>query len=434
MSTRPSLLAAFAASALVIGAMAIRDNAAASSHVLEIDTERDITINGIAAGDQAGSGVAVGDLNNDQVNDLVVGAVMADPGGRSDAGETYVIFGPLGPGTVELSSADITFRGVNAGDWSGRSVAVGDINDDGADDLVIGAPRADPSGINAAGESYVIFGPLAAGAFELSAVADLTINGVAARDRSGSGVAIGDANNDGRDGLAIGAPLADPGGRDKAGQTYVMFGPLGPGTLDLSTSADVTVNGIAAGDASGSGVALGRVGHDGADDLIIGAHLASPGGRVQAGQTYVVFGPLSAGTLELSTAADISASGIAAGDRSGGGVASGDINNGGADDLIIGANRADPGGKANAGETYVLLGPLGIGALELSSAADVTYNGIDAGDWSGFSVAAGDVNNDGWEDLVIGGPLADPGTPKKGETYVIFGQPPTAFDPTPTPR
>ena len=76
-----------------------------------------------------------------------------------DAGETYVLFGPLSAGTLELSSApDITLNGIDAGDQLGKGVGGGDINDDGAPDLIIGARFADPGGRTSAGETYVLFG------------------------------------------------------------------------------------------------------------------------------------------------------------------------------------------------------------------------------------------------------------------------------------
>ena len=399
--------------------------------VLEIDSEWNITINGIAAGDSSGIGLTTGDVNNDGVVDVIIGAWLADPDSKSGAGEAYVLFGPLGAGTIELSSdANITLKGVDGSDFSGRGLASGDLNDDGVDDLVVGAQSADPGGRVNAGETYVMFGPLVAGTLELSTQADLTINGVDGSDLFRIDVATGDVDNDGIEDLIIGGRGGDPGGRSLAGETRVVFGPLGTGTLELSTGTDLTVNGIDASDQSGIGVASGDVNHDGKDDLIIGACCANPGGRTAAGETYVLFGPLAAGTVELSTQADLTVDGIAPFDSSGYDVAVGDVNNDGEDDLIIGAGDADPSGRDGAGETYVVFGPLAAGTLELSTEADLIFNGIDAGDRSGFGVAIGDTNNDGAIDVIIGADSGDPGgRSNAGETYVVFGVPGAASVP-----
>ena len=117
----------------------------------------------------------IADLNNDGVDDVVIGASLADPGGREDAGETYIVFGPLLSGVYELSAdADLTLSGTALDDALGAGLASGDVNDDGYADLIVGALLADIGGITDAGETYVIFGPLAGGPSESTTVPGLT--------------------------------------------------------------------------------------------------------------------------------------------------------------------------------------------------------------------------------------------------------------------
>ncbi|NEP01399.1 MAG: hypothetical protein F6K58_22630 [Symploca sp. SIO2E9] len=430
-----------------------------SFNLSELNGNNGFVINGIQAGDNSGFSVSTaGDINNDGINDLIIGAPFAKPNGEVTVGASYVVFGGTAVstgGTLELSELDgsngFAINGINADDYSGLSVsAAGDINSDGIDDLIIGAPGAQANDKVFAGSSYVVFGGTgigAAGSLELSELDGsngFVINGVNAYDFSGSSVsAVGDINGDEFDDLIIGAKGSDPNGEVFAGASYVVFGGIGigaSGTLELSEldgSNGLVINGIDAYDYSGLSVkAAGDINDDGFDDLIIGAPGADSNGNFLVGESYVVFGGIEmdgVGSLELSELDGSNGfiiQGIDAYDQIGFSIsAAGDINNDGIDDLIIGASVADSNGNFYAGESYVVFGGAGIGAIgnldlsALNGNNGFVIQGVDTGDLFGSSVsAAGDINNDGIDDLIIGAEGADSDNRAiAGEVYVVFG-------------
>lgn len=416
-------------------------------------------INGKSPFDYSGNVVSKArDINGDGIADLIIGANYASPDGKKRAGQSYVVFGGTNVGsngTFNLSTLNgsngFIINGINQGDDSGISVRdAGDINNDGYNDLVIGAYYATANGKQFAGQSYVVFGGKNVGSSgtinlaELNGQNGFSINGLNAADFLGvSASHAGDINGDGIDDLIVSAFLADPNGNSNAGQSYVIFGNTNvgsSGSFDLSAlngRNGFVINGIATGDFSSRSVSsAGDVNGDGYDDLIIGADGADPNGKSAAGQSYVVFGGAGIGSSgrfnlsELNGTNGFVINGIAADDGSGLSVSSaGDINGDGYQDLMVGALRASPGGNLNAGQSYVVFGGKNItsnGYLNLSQlngSNGFVINGIAAGDFSGVSVSkAGDINHDGIDDVIIGAYSASPvGVSNAGQSYVIYG-------------
>ncbi|MGF1455573.1 MAG: nidogen-like domain-containing protein [Alphaproteobacteria bacterium] len=420
-----------------------------------IDGTNGFALNGIGAGDGHRLDVSnLGDINDDGIDDLIIGADLADVDGRTDTGQSYVVFGSSDgfDSELDLSSLDgtngFTMDGLGFGTFFGTSVSgAGDINDDGVNDLIVGSFGANANGLNDSGESYVVFGGSglgASGSFDprdLNGANGFQIEGIDIADRSGRSVSwAGDVNGDTIDDLVIGAVFGDPDGRLLAGESYVVFGSSESfrGDLELSEldgTNGFTINGIDAGDASGREVSgAGDVNGDGIGDLIISAERGDRTGDDNAGESYVLFGTSNPdATVELSSLDGTNGfilGGIEAGDFAGRVVASaGDINQDGFDDIIVGAVRANPDGRTNAGQSYVIFGASDVGASgtwslgDLDGADGFFVNGITPNDLSGGAAdGTGDVNGDGFDDLIIGAYLADPnGRNGAGESYVVFG-------------
>ncbi|MGN7614577.1 hypothetical protein ACQZV8_21105, partial [Magnetococcales bacterium HHB-1] len=173
---------------------------------------------------------------------------------------------------------------------------------------------------------------------------------------------------------------------------------------------------------------------DGYDDILVGVPTADVGGEANAGSSYVVFGQASGWSASVALSSldgsnGFRVDGLTANDQSGGAVDGiGDFNGDGLDDFLVSASWRDPEGRSEAGESYIIYGQTsGWGAsLSLSSidgSNGLSLKGVDANDKSGTSAhGAGDINGDGFSDIIIGAPNGDPGNvANAGESYVVFG-------------
>ncbi|MFQ5812108.1 MAG: invasin domain 3-containing protein [Anaerolineae bacterium] len=333
----------------------------------------------------------------------------------------------------------MTIWGANDNDYTGFSVASGDVNGDGSEDIIIGAFRGNGPGSRRknAGRVYVVFSPAyIAGMIDLASQADVVIYGADAYDYAGSSVASGDVNGDGYDDIIIAAEWADgpDNRRIECGEIYVVFGSASiAGSIDLRTQADVVMYGPDIRDQVGTSLATGNVNKDDFDDIVIGAEWADglgPGHRREdAGEVYVVLGSDSLPrAMNLYGQADLTIYGEEKRDHAGSSVAIGDLNGDGHGDIIIGALWTDgpQNRRPQAGGAYVVLSSENFDSRmrDLRTQADLTIFGADDHDYAGMSVASGDVNGDGYNDILVGASYANgPSNVRTwaGEVHVVLG-------------
>ena len=396
--------------------------------------------------------LAVGDFNDDGIDDLLIGARFADgpDDSRETAGEAYVIFGSHDlRRTIDLAQGqqDLTIFGERPGDNLGYSVAAGDLNDDGVDDIIVSAPMSegikDPDYRTDRGEVYVIFGGAHLPSTIDIAKGEQNVTIIAAEGFSlmGDSMGVGDVNGDDIGDLVLGAPFAGrvPGSphggpRTELGEVYVIFGSR---TLSGSISIpqkqqDFTISGPEQYSELGDAMAVGDVNGDGIADIIAVAEAADApdGSRPNTGLVYVVFGSRSLGGMVdiAKHEQDVTIMGARANDALGFCAASGDVNGDHIDDILLVAQRAKAAGgsRDTSGEAYVVLGSRDLGGTidVLAGDQDITVFGAEAHDLLSSCLAGHDVNGDGIGDIILGTGFAsgpDNSRDRTGEAYVIFG-------------
>jgi hypothetical protein len=342
-------------------------------------------------GDEYGYAVdGAGDIDGDGVPDFLITRLVQ---ANRYTGEASVHSGATG-------AVIHTVVGAQSYDYFGVSGAgVGDVNGDGFDDFAVGAPGRDDNG-SSSGEVTVYSG--------LDATILFSWDGDNGGDQYGWWIApAGDADHDGFADIVIGAPTVDLPGRADCGMVEIRSGKLG--------TVLHRVYGDAFGDRLGWCVsAAGDIDHDGHGDFFAGAYLADPNGA-NSGMARVYSGR-DASTL-------FTFHGDASGDEFGWSVRNaGDVDGDGYEDLLVGARFNDQNG-ANAGLARLFSGANG--------SVIHTFLGTDAGDQMGYSVGgAGDVNADGYAEVILGAAFDSSLGPDAGTVSVVTfggaGTPPRA--------
>ena len=351
-------------------------------------------------------GVSVGtagDVNGDGYADVIVGSFFYD-NGQTDEGRAFVYYGSASG----LSTApDWTAESNQAHALFGVSVGTaGDVNGDGYADVIVGAYFYS-GGQGHEGRAYVYHGS----ADGLSATPDWRVESNKINADFGRSVrTAGDVNGDGYADVIVGADYYS-NGQDFEGRAFVFHGSAG----GLSTTPDWTAESNQASALFGASVGTaGDVNGDGYADVIVGAPFYG-NGQLHEGGAFVFHG--SAGGL--STTAEWRAESNQPDAQLGTSVGTaGDVNRDGYSDVIVGAYWYDDG-QENEGRVFLFHGS----ANGLSTAPNGTAESDQAQASFGYSVGtAGDVNGDGYADVIVGAYLYDHALPDEGVAFVYRGR------------
>lgn len=403
------------------------------------------------AGDQVGRSVSwAGDVNGDTIDDFIVGAPYADVP-ASNAGRAYVVFGRSGSNPAYLTAVangtgGFVINGAAANEQAGTIVrGAGDVNGDGYNDLLVGAPKSDPAAGNNAGRVYLVFGKATTTAVNLSALGTGGVEIVGTGVEAYAGMSLdgaGDVNGDGFADIVVGQTdsfnLTSTSDR-----WHVIFGGTGqPASLNLS-SVGATVPGFIVGEAVhtlrlGWVVAgAGDFNGDGLSDIVLGVPTRAVPSS-DSGGAFVVFGKSTQGFVDI-TSLEAGVGGLLVANFQSGSQgravsSAGDVNGDGFVDILV-ASEVDTNysGDTAAGRIYVIHGRTSTTSISLSNVLNGTggfviegFNNVppEAAQRAGASVApAGDVNGDGFADVIVGSPKADRGASiEVGRAYVVFGK------------
>jgi hypothetical protein len=396
----------------------------------------DAVILGDTGSNNLATALAKGDVNDDGIPDLIMADSTMTASGRVGAGIVYVLFGRpgfFGQAVYDLAAGHWSVRilGAVAGDDTGgrlmfggmlsEGLACGDMNNDGIDDIAIGAHLANANSRTDSGKVMVVFGrtPFPPGTtIDLATQANVTILGNETYGELGTAIAVGDLNADGLADLILGEEYGSVGTLTTEGKIFCLWGRASwPATYNLlTTPANLTINGRAVWDSLGAAIALADINADGRTDLLATAPGWDPAGvsSVDFGAVYGFWGRASfPSVINLSSVSPDFLTTAPADDQSIGDTLSvGDYDGDGRRDFLFSSRDGDRPGLNGEGRTFVVRGLNGFPAAINLAAEDVDWivNGGADHFQLGDTVASGDIDGDGADEFMLAAPFLDGST------------------------
>ncbi len=372
--------------------------------------------------DLFGYRLAAGDFDADGKDDLAVGVPYEDIGTTANSGAVMVFYGSnsgLSPSSTEVITQDsVPGCAVEANDYFGMALAVGDFDGDQHDDLAIGIPYEDTEGATSAGRLAVLFGA-SAGLLpaDYQLINQGAIPGATSEDNDhfGYSLAAGDINHDGYDDLFAGVPDEDVGAVVDAGAVIGIKGSstgLVSGTAKVYTQADVNSSSPETSDHFGYALAMADFNGDSYVDVAASAPYEDTG-AAEAGLIAVLRGKSGSFNTSWSEAfTELSAYGEKEDyDRAGFALTAGDFDGDGYGDLAVGVPYEDEGVSDNGAVLAFFGGSGGILPARSYWFTQSSQGGLEEDyDRFGYTLAAGDFDGDGRESLATGAPYEDSGS------------------------
>lgn len=318
----------------------------------------------------------------------------------------------------------IQYTGEGAYDAAGTALAFGDINGDGYEDVLIGAPKTSSSSTSlpAVYLSYGRSDRLLGGSLSFSRITKF--EGEFVDDSTGAQMATGDINGDGFDDILIASRNHDAEGTAR-GLVSLVYGRRRPlESVSLSDSSVVEFTGEADYYRLGDSIATGDVNGDGYDDIFIGSQRSDEDGSCcYSGAGYLIYGQADAlSSIDMLDPRVVRIAGDANYDYGGFAVAVGNIDGDGYEDLLFSApyHRVSSGTE---GIVYLIRGnSTQLNSMSVNDADVISFSGESSGDLAGYSLGIGDVNADGFDDILIGAIGNDEGGTGAGAVYLVYGQ------------